>query len=47
MAAGRLRPMAKFSAEELADLQVRADVVLNGHVGLNLQPSIPEVIEDL
>jgi hypothetical protein len=41
---GRLRPMAQFSGEELGALQVRAEVVLNGHAGLNLRPYIPEMV---
>jgi hypothetical protein len=39
---GRLRPMAQFSAMELAALQAKAEVVLNGHTGLNLRPAGPD-----
>jgi hypothetical protein len=47
IASGRLRPMAKFSHDELIALQARAEVVLNGHTGLNPRPLRQEIMGDM
>jgi hypothetical protein len=42
-----MRTIERFTAEELAALQVRAEEVFNGHQGLNLQPWNPDVLSRL
>jgi hypothetical protein len=42
-----VRRLADMSQEELAELQAKADRVLNGHAGLNLRPFHPEAMEGL
>jgi hypothetical protein len=42
-----VRTMADMSTEEVAELQAKAEVVLNGHSGLNLRPFSPEILGEL